>query len=138
MKIRVESEVGRLRSVLVHRPGREIDRMMPSMMEKLLFDDILYGEGARREHDLFSAVLERAGVRVLYAQDLLAEVLGDGGEARGWLLGELERSFGAPSRLTGRLAELDPAALAEAAVAGLRSADAGGDPRLNGYRRTCK
>jgi arginine deiminase len=128
MKIRVESEVGRLRSVLVHRPGREIDRMMPSMMEKLLFDDILYGEGARREHDLFSAVLERAGVRVLYAQDLLAEVLGAGGEARGWLLGELERSFGAPPRLTGRLAELDPAALAEAVVAGLRSADAGGDP----------
>ena len=44
MAIRFESEIGRLRRVLVHRPGREIDWMVPSMLETLLFDDILDGE----------------------------------------------------------------------------------------------
>ena len=43
MRIQVDSEIGRLRRVLVHRPGQEIDRMTPSMMEELLFDDILDG-----------------------------------------------------------------------------------------------
>ena len=41
---RVTSEIGRLRTVLVHAPGAEIDRMVPNMMEQLLFDDILFGE----------------------------------------------------------------------------------------------
>ena len=43
MPLKVYSEIGRLRRVLLHRPGSEIDRMVPSMMEHLLFDDILDG-----------------------------------------------------------------------------------------------
>ncbi len=73
----VNSEIGRLREVLVHRPGREIDWMVPRMMEELLFDDILYGQEARREHDRFRALLEAAGAEVLEASDLLADVLAD-------------------------------------------------------------
>ncbi|MDX1644548.1 MAG: arginine deiminase family protein [Thermoanaerobaculia bacterium] len=73
--IRVDSEIGRLRRVLVHRPGFEIDWMVPRMMEELLFDDILYGQAARREHGRFRRVLESAGVEVLEVEDLLAEVL---------------------------------------------------------------
>src|SRR5687768_2232917 len=53
----VRSEVGRLRQVMLHSPGREVDRMLPSMMEELLFDDILYGKDARVEHDKFRQVL---------------------------------------------------------------------------------
>ena len=73
--IRVDSEIGRLRRVLTHRPGLEIDWMMPRMMEQLLFDDILYGEAARREHGRFGRVLQSAGVEVLDPEDLLADVL---------------------------------------------------------------
>ena len=46
--LRVTSEIGRLSSVLVHLPGPEIDRMIPAMMEELLFDDILYGAARAR------------------------------------------------------------------------------------------
>ena len=46
--VRVTSEVGRLRKVLVHEPGVEVDHMVPGMMEQLLFDDILYGEEAEK------------------------------------------------------------------------------------------
>lgn len=120
MQIRVDSEVGRLKSVLVHRPGREIHRMVPSMMEQLLFDDILDGDGARREHQLFTTVLERAGVRVLWAQDLLAEILA-ADEPRRWLLAELESSHGAPPELVAGLADLGAAELASVLVAGARS-----------------
>ena len=75
MALNVRSEIGRLRRVLVHRPGREIDWMVPSMMDRLLFDDILYGQDARGEHDQFRAVLEAAGAETLDPQELLGEVL---------------------------------------------------------------
>ena len=70
--IKVNSDIGRLRRVLVHRPGLEIDWMVPRMMEELLFDDILYGEQARREHGRFCRVMQSAGVEVLDAGTLLA------------------------------------------------------------------
>src|SRR5690242_11214052 len=98
MRIHVDSEIARLRRVLVHRPGREIDWMPPSMMEQLLFDDILYGEEAREEHDLFCAVMKRAGVEVLDGRALLAEVLASE-PARSALLAELERDYGVDRRL---------------------------------------
>ena len=72
MPIRVESETGALRRVLVHRPGPEIDRMIPEMMAELLFDDILFGKQARREHRGFCEVLRLAGAETLDPQDLLA------------------------------------------------------------------
>ena len=50
--IHVCSEIGRLRKVLLHRPGGELENLMPEYLERLLFDDIPYLEEARREHDL--------------------------------------------------------------------------------------
>jgi arginine deiminase len=73
--VRVTSEIGRLRQVLVHQPGPEVDRMVPSMMEELLFDDILFGEEARREHKIFRDLLHHLGVGWLDIQDLLVETL---------------------------------------------------------------
>lgn len=116
--IHVDSEIGPLRRVLVHRPGTEIDRMIPSMMETLLFDDILFGEAARDEHRRFTEVLAAAGAEVLDAEDLLAEVL-EGSEARGSLLEELERDFGAPPELMPELARVEPGELARILVGGL-------------------
>src|SRR4249920_868532 len=75
MSLKVNSEIGKLKSVLVHLPGPEIDRMVPSMMEELLFDDILYGNRAREEHRRFQQVLGYVADEVLEAQQLLAEVL---------------------------------------------------------------
>jgi arginine deiminase len=83
-RVSVHSEVGRLRRVLVHEPGPEIDHMVPSMMEELLFDDILFGDRARDEHRRFRRVLQLLGVEVIEALDLLAEVL-EQAEARRWI-----------------------------------------------------
>ena len=119
MTLSVRSEIGRLRRVLVHRPGREIDWMVPSMMDRLLFDDILYGEDARSEHDQFRGVLEAAGVETLDPQILLADVL-DQGEVRRELLRELAHQ-GVDEDALEELDELEAADLARAVTEGLRS-----------------
>jgi arginine deiminase len=120
MPIKVDSEIGRLRRVLVHRPGREIDWMVPSMMGSLLFDDILDGEETREEHDAFCRVMERAGVEVFEAQHLLAEVLEDESVRRP-LLEELEAEYGAPFNLVRRLYDLPAAELASSLIEGIRT-----------------
>jgi arginine deiminase len=80
----VNSEIGRLRSVLVHEPGAEVDRMVPPMMDQLLFDDILFGDRAREEHGRLRRLLQLLGVEVVEANDLLVETLTDD-HAREWL-----------------------------------------------------
>lgn len=124
--VRVHSEIGRLRRVMLHRPGEEIDRMVPSMMERLLFDDILYGEEAREEHDRFRAVFERAGIEVVGARDLLVAALASG-DARSGLLRELEGEYEVPRPVVERLGALAPDELAGALVTGLRSGAEPGD-----------
>ena len=120
MRLHVTSEIGRLRRVLVHRPGREIDEMTPSMMERLLFEDILFGDDARVEHESFRRVLERAGADVLDAEDLLAEALAtDGG--RSFLFTELAGEYGVPRPVVERLEGLDAPELAAALLSGLRA-----------------
>jgi len=76
-QFQVNSEIGPLRKVLVHRPGLEIARLTPSNKEMLLFDDILWVERAQEEHDRFVGILRSRGVEVLYFRDLLSETLED-------------------------------------------------------------
>lgn len=83
--LQVRSEIGRLRRVLMHEPGLEVDRMVPPMMEELLFDDILFGDRAREEHRRFRRLLQLLGIEVVEALDLLVATLADEA-ARGWLL----------------------------------------------------
>ncbi len=118
MNLSVTSETGKLRSVLVHLPGREIDRMVPSMMRDLLFDDILFGARAREEHRRFQKLLGLVADEVLEAADLLREVLEDDGHRQA-LLGDLARDLGWSRELTDRLGALSPGALAAALVEGL-------------------
>ena len=73
--LNVYSEIGRLRKVLLHRPGYEIENLTPELMDRLLFDDIPYLEIAREEHDAFAKVFTDNGVEVVYLEDLVAEVL---------------------------------------------------------------
>lgn len=73
--INVFSEIGKLKTVLVHRPGKELENLMPDYLERLLFDDIPYLEQAQKEHDQFVELLKSKDVEVLYLEDLAAEAL---------------------------------------------------------------
>ena len=85
MTFHVDSEVGRLRQVMLHRPDLELQRLTPANCADLLFDDVLWVKRARQEHAAFADVLRDRGVEVLYLQDLLAETLADD-VARKWVL----------------------------------------------------
>src|ERR1700760_4627383 len=71
----VDSEVGRLRQVILHRPDLELKRLTPDNAADLLFDDVLWVSRAQEEHDAFAAVLRSRGVAVHYYGDLLARTL---------------------------------------------------------------
>jgi len=73
--IRVKSEVGKLRRVLLHRPGQELANLMPQYLSRQLFEDIPYLVHAREEHDQFAAPLRESGVEVCYLLDLVAEAV---------------------------------------------------------------
>ena len=81
----VASEVGVLRTVIVHRPGLEHTRLTPTNAEELLFDDVIWVKRAKEEHDAFVSVMRDRGVEVLDAEALLTDVL-EVPEAREWLL----------------------------------------------------
>jgi arginine deiminase len=85
MSFHVDSETGRLRQVILHRPGIELSRLTPDNVDALLFDDILWAKKAREEHDAFASVLRERGVTVHYFGELLAEVLDDP-KNRDWVL----------------------------------------------------
>ena len=75
MNFSVESEVGQLRQVIVHRPGLELSRLTPGNVGELLFDDVLWAGRAKEEHDAFAEALRGKGVQVHYFGQLLAETL---------------------------------------------------------------
>jgi arginine deiminase len=82
---RVDSEVGKLRKVLVHRPGLEHTRLTPTNAGELLFDDVIWVKRAKEEHDAFCSAMRDRGVEVYEAEALLSEVLGIP-EGREWVL----------------------------------------------------
>jgi arginine deiminase len=75
MTLGVQSEVGKLRQVIVHRPGLELARLTPQNIRDLLFDDVMWARKAKEEHDVFAEVLRDEGVRVHYFGELLARTL---------------------------------------------------------------
>src|SRR4051794_3465618 len=79
------SEVGTLRTVMVHRPDLAHERLSPTNSHDLLFDDVIWVRRARQEHDAFVDLMREAGVEVLLFHDLLAATLEDK-DARAWLL----------------------------------------------------
>src|SRR6476469_5965570 len=116
------SEVGRLRTVVLHRPGAELRRLTPRNNDRLLFDGVPWVARAQDEHDAFAAALTDRGVEVLYLDGLLAEVLSFP-SARAELIAaavddprlgaSLQRSAAA------HLTDLDPDELAGTLIAGL-------------------
>jgi arginine deiminase len=79
------SEVGKLRSVMVHRPDLAHERLSPSNCHELLFDDVIWVRRARQEHDAFVDLMRERDVEVVLLHQLLAETLDDA-EARDWVL----------------------------------------------------
>jgi len=75
MPINVYSEIGKLKKVLLHRPGRELENLMPEYLDRLLFDDIPYLKIAQQEHDAFADIFSENGVEVVYLEDLVVESL---------------------------------------------------------------
>ena len=58
INLNVYSEIGKLKKVLIHRPGPEIENLTPELMDRLLFDDIPFLDVAREEHDAFAKIFE--------------------------------------------------------------------------------
>lgn len=123
----VDSEVGRLRTVLLHRPGRELQRLTPRNNDRLLFDGIPWVARAQEEHDAFAQALRERDVEVLYVTDLLAETLTDA-EARNVAVdttltgrGGLDLGDAARTRLRDFLDDATPQELAAHLTAGVRN-----------------
>jgi arginine deiminase len=128
----VFSEVGRLRSVLVCRPGLAHRRLTPANCHELLFDDVLWVERAQRDFAQFVHEMRSRDIEVLELHDLLAQTLALP-EAKRWLL---ERKIapdtvgpGMLEELRAALAELPPARLAELLIGGMTKADLPFQPR---------
>lgn len=75
--IHIYSEIGKLKTVMLHRPGKELENLAPDILHRMLIDDIPYLKIAQEEHDAFAHVLRQQGIKVLYLEDLLAESLTD-------------------------------------------------------------
>jgi arginine deiminase len=126
MTFNVQSEVGQLRQVIVHRPGLELSRLSPRNIAGLLFDDVMWAKKAKEEHDAFAEALRDQGVRVHYFGQLLGETL-ELPEGRAFVLDRLC----VPEMLGPNLAgpvrrlfdDLDGPALAEFLVGGVLKAD---------------
>ena len=117
------TEVGRLRTVMLHRPGPELRRLTPRNNDRLLFDGIPWVDRAQDEHDAFAQALTDRGVEVLYVADLLREALAVP-DARRETIDDALTQPHVGERLAGRarevLDDLDDADLAEVLIAGLR------------------
>jgi len=128
----VWSEVGALRRVLVHRPARELERVVPDALGDMLFDDVPWLPAAQREHDGFTAVMRANGVDVCYLDQLLVRAVADPA-----LREELTSAAIDRARLGDRLhddvadhlAGLAPQPLVDSLIAGVRLADLPDAPR---------
>jgi len=118
----VDSEVGRLRQVILHRPDLELKRLTPDNAAGLLFDDVLWVVEAQAEHDAFAAALRDHGVRVHYYGELFAQTL-EIAEARAYVLDRVfdPRLHGplAVDALRGAMEGLDAADLARFLIGGI-------------------
>jgi arginine deiminase len=118
----VDSEVGTLRTVLVHRPGLELRRITPRNRDWLLFNTIPWVSRAQQEHDIFTHALRDRGVEVLYVTELLQDVLEyqpARDEAIASVLADATLGDELRGQLHGYLDDLDPEDLAKVLIAGL-------------------
>lgn len=127
MPIHVNSEIGKLKTVLLKRPGKEVENLTPEIMERLLFDDIPHLSVIQKEHDAFAKALQDNGVEVLYLEKLAAEAIDEGGIKEAFLEKMLDESnIESPSvyeRLKKYLLDMDTQEMVDTIMAGVRKKD---------------
>ena len=124
MALGADSEVGRLRTVMLHRPGPELARLTPRNNDSLLFDGVPWVGRAQEEHDAFAQALRDHDVEVLHLMDLLAESLVDT-DVRAAIIESTTSSLRLGDGLRGHIARVmtdqSPTELALTLTAGLRN-----------------
>ncbi len=136
----ITSEIGKLRSVLLHRPGKELERLTPAYLEEMLFDDIPWLKQIQLEHDQFAAVLRNHDSEVLYYSDLLSDILINSNVKSEVIndvisFSHIQNQY-LVSEITDYLISKSPAELAEIIIAGLSISDLPGKKgrsRLSDY-----
>jgi len=126
VKINVFSEIGKLKTVLLHRPGKELENLTPDLLERLLFDDIPYLKVAQEEHDAFAKVLKDNGVKVLYIKNMVIEALDNHPEIVSNFINQfieesLIRSKSVKIAIYEYLIKLDNSSLVEKMIEGIRT-----------------
>ncbi|MCL1874101.1 MAG: arginine deiminase [Clostridiales bacterium] len=123
MSFFVGSEIGHLRKVMLHRPGVELERIIPRDLQSMLFDDIPWLKAMRKEHDNFARILEENGARVVYLEDYLAVALADPEAATALIKNvvqmEVSRDEKTEQELNEYLLSLTPLELAQVMIHGL-------------------
>ncbi len=127
----VYSEVGKLRKVIVHRPGQEMRRLTPSNCQELLFDDVIWTRKARQDHDTFVDLMrEEAGVKVMRVHELLEDVVANP-EGRAYILDRKltanEVGVGIVSELRGWMDEMEPSDLVSHLIGGVTTNELPGE-----------
>ncbi len=127
IRIQNDSEVGRLKTVLLHRIGPEVEGLVPDNFSRLLFDDIPYLKVARAEHEAFAELLRANGVEVLYYVDELTRALSDGAVRQSFLRRLIAESRVSSQTLEAALLEylgaMDTEQMIRAVIAGVRRKD---------------
>lgn len=133
----VDSEVGTLRTVILHRPGAELERLTPRNNDDLLFDGLPWVARAQQEHDAFASLLRSRGIEVLLLAELLTEALVSGAARIQGIAAAVDARRLGPllaQELSAYLRGLQPADLAHVLTAGMTFAElpsgAGGDNSL--------
>ena len=126
-QIQVNSEIGRLKTVLLHRPGEELEALTPEYMSRMLFDDVPYLKVAQEEHDAFANVLRENGVEVLYLDQLAAGALANE-EVRDRFIVEMVRASKQEETfstfaIVNYLQSLEPLAMVRKVMAGVKKSE---------------
>lgn len=121
--LNIHSEIGTLKRVLLHRPGKELERIVPDSLKELLFEDIPWLKRMQEEHDEFAGILKNRGVEVLYVEDLLKDVLKDKAVREGLILEVIDQNPSSGNYIDGFLTEylmgMESDKLSEALIAGV-------------------
>lgn len=125
--IHVTSEIGRLKTVLLKRPGKEVENLTPEIMDRLLFDDIPHLQVIQEEHDAFAKALEDNGVEVVYLENLAAEAI-DAGDVKEKFLVQIldESNVQSPNiyvKLKDYLLQMETQEMVNSIMAGVRKKD---------------
>ncbi|MEC9485255.1 MAG: arginine deiminase [Candidatus Izemoplasma sp.] len=128
MKINVTSEIGTLKTVLLHRPSLELENLTPDILERLLFDDIPYLKQAQKEHDAFADVLRNHNIEVLYIQDMVVEALENHPEVKSNFINQFieeshVQSYSVKDALYEYLEKLDCKTMVSKMIEGIRTTD---------------